>query len=71
MCDMIMTPDFFTLLHTIILNTSCAFVAFYDYWTKMASLTEFTSSIQRLIVTETEYYEYGLAWIWIQNFRSR
>jgi hypothetical protein len=56
MNDMIMMPHFFTLLNTIIMNYSCASVAFYDYWTEMASLTQFTSSIQRLIVTKAECY---------------
>ncbi len=35
MNDMITMPHFFTLLHTIILNCSCASVAFYDYCTQV------------------------------------
>lgn len=66
MNDMIMMPHFFTFLNTIIMNYSCASVAFYDYWTKMTSLTQFTSSIQRLIVTETECYAYDIVPILIK-----
>ena len=60
MNDIITMPQFFTLLSTIIMSESCASVTFYDYWTKMPSLTQFTPSIQQLVITKAEYYANGL-----------
>jgi hypothetical protein len=62
MSNMCTLPNFFTLLHTIILDNSSASMAFYRYWTTMTSPTHFTPSIKRLIVMETEYHAYGIVY---------
>ena len=54
--DMIKMPEFFALINTIIMSKSCTSVAFYDYWSKMPWRWLFTSSIQRLVITEAECY---------------
>jgi hypothetical protein len=60
--NMIILPNFFTLLHTIILDNSSASMAFYKYWTTVASPAQFIPLIKRLIVMDTEYHSYGLVY---------
>lgn len=60
MSNMCMLPNFFTLLHTIIIDNSSASMAFFQYWTTMTSPTYFIPSIKRLIVMETQYSAYDI-----------
>ncbi|CAF4014703.1 unnamed protein product [Rotaria magnacalcarata] len=56
-------PNFSNLLQTIILNNSCASVAFYEHWIGMISPNILTPSIERLVIIETEYYTYGIVYL--------
>ncbi|CAF4695793.1 unnamed protein product [Rotaria socialis] len=56
-------PNFSNLLQTIILNNSCASVAFFEHWIGMISPNYLTPSIERLVIIETGYYTYGIAYL--------
>jgi hypothetical protein len=53
-------PNYLALLHTVILDNSCASSAFYKYWTKIIPPMYKTPKVERLIVLQTEYYIYNI-----------
>ncbi|CAF3475682.1 unnamed protein product [Rotaria socialis] len=56
-------PNFSNLLQTIVLNNSCASLAFFEHWIGMISPNYLTPSIERLVIIETEYYTYGIVYL--------